>query len=116
MEGSGALPRKERRRDRRIPLGGKLRVVRSTPRAPVEGNILDVSAGGARVALPVRPSFREGQPLRFELRVGGPPVTRLTGRGTILRIRAVGEAEQEIAVRFEAPLAVLEAFPAVSAF
>lgn len=116
MEGPGAAPPKERRRDRRLPLGGRLGVTRPSLRLLQQGRVLDVSAGGVRASFPSRPGFRRGQAVRFELAVGedrrerrsGPPAIRLEGQGTVLRVERDGENGQVVAVRFQAPLSLLE--------
>jgi hypothetical protein len=116
MEGPGAAPVKERRRDRRLPLGGRLGVTRPSLGLLQQGRVLDVSAGGVRACFQSRPAFRRGQAIRFELAVGderkdrrgGPPAIRLEGQGTVLRVEHDGERGQLVAVRFQAPLSLLE--------
>jgi hypothetical protein len=82
---------------------------------------VDVSAGGLRASFPPVPSLHPGEDIRFELSLGGatpltgPGPMRLSGQGTVLRV-APASSDREVAVRFAAPLTLLEGFPAISVF
>jgi hypothetical protein len=97
--------------------------VRSVPRAEFAGRVVDVSAGGVRAAFPPEAPFRRGQVVRFELTVAAgrtsssPPPVRLTGGGRVLRVRRPRRGgDREVALAFDAPLAVHEAFPLFSVY
>src|SRR5262245_58498940 len=106
----------ERRADRRHALTGHACVVRLSTAGPeVFGGIVDVGARGVR--LRVRPGFllETGDVCHVQLVVAlagstnGPPV-RLHGRAVLLRRVETTDLSEEIALRFEEPLQVGEAF------
>ncbi len=86
------------------------------PGGETVGGIVDVSASGVRIRL--RPGLlpEVGEAGALDLRVnladggGLSPALRLTGHGVVVRVaRGEGE-EREIALRFDGPLCVREAF------
>lgn len=113
-------PSEERRRDRRHALTGFGRLVPSEGGYEWYGGIVDVSARGVR--LRVRPGADIPDDLRCHVLLevslpaanpGTPPV-RLDGDAVLLRRSfAAGERIEEIALRFDRPLRVGDAFASV---
>jgi hypothetical protein len=113
----------ERRRDPRFALAGSVRLVVGEPLVAVEGAILDVSAGGVRLALregvaPLPGGEVEVQVTIREIRdPARPPTMRLKGLGQVVRREpASGALPCEVAVRLAAPLGFREYFSQLRVF
>jgi hypothetical protein len=120
--GQGAAPSDERRRDPRVAPAGRVRVAPLSPPSVLEGRLVDVSAGGLRVAGELT-MLEEGARVRLEIRLddpsqpGGPPRLVLDGTGAVVWSRPLDpEAMMESGVRFDAPLEVRRPFPEVQVF
>lgn len=106
----------ERRADRRHPLTGFARLVPVGGGAEWYGGIVDVSARGVR--LRVRPGVEVPDAARchVHLEVAMPtgtshtPPVRLSGDAVVLRRTVQADRAEEVALRFEMPLRVGDAF------
>ncbi len=82
------------------------------------GRLGDVSARGVRFRTEGMTGFGPEDPVRVEIHLDGYGGTsdasrvQLTGRGVVLRAAELARGDQELVVRFDAPLAFLERFPA----
>jgi hypothetical protein len=117
----GARSALERRREPRLSPVGAVRLTPVHASGGHDGVLVDVSARGVRLrtAEPTTLSVEEG--VRVEIRLeprDSPSGNRmqLTGRGLVVRLGTAPSDAHEIAVRFDAPLAFLEQFPAFRVF
>jgi hypothetical protein len=106
----------DRRRDRRVLLPGWARVVSRGSGSGIEGRLVDVGAGGARLELPPDRLLLAGEAVDVELAVGDPreparmPVVHLRGTGNVVRILSSLGGPCEAAIRFHRPLALRDHF------
>jgi hypothetical protein len=89
--------------------------------AAAEGRLVDVSARGVRVRTRTGDALGVEETVRVDIRLepkDSPTGSRvqLTGRGTVVRRQEAPDGGDEVAVRFDAPLAFLEQFPAFRVF
>jgi hypothetical protein len=97
----------------------RLRLVHASAVA-AEGRLVDVSARGVRLRAKSAGDLSVQNEVRVEIRLeprDSPTGSRvqLTGRGQVVR-RSEVPGGDEVAVRFDAPLAFLEHFPAFRVF
>jgi len=108
----------ERRRDRRIPMSARVRIAPRESGVGLQGELVDVSAGGLRAHCQPPPSLLAGAEVDVEIRVQAaekskqPPVVNLRGTAVVVRIDArEGGAEPfKAALRFTGPLELREPF------
>ena len=120
-----APPHTERRMDRRLALAARVRIARRDGGTGMTGELLDVSAGGIRMACDLRRGLAAGDDVDVEIRVkeagrDGPDTVQLRGRGIVVRVDrlrapdgkalASGTANAAAAIRFTAPLDMREPF------
>jgi len=106
----------ERRRDRRIQVAAKVRIVPQDGAPTRSGRLLDVSAGGLRAACRDGSDLRPGSPVDVEITVqedprGPAPVgTQFRGCALVVRISEQPAGEAHAALRFVGPLSLREPF------
>ncbi|MFV1958296.1 MAG: PilZ domain-containing protein [Planctomycetota bacterium] len=120
--GRGQAVDKERRRDSRVKPQGRVRATSIGPGLPVEGRLVDVSAGGLRLAVEGTELPDVGTKLRLEIHVLGeggaktPPEMVLEGTGRLVWTGAGGGGEHEAGLCFDQPVKVRPIFPDVKVF
>ena len=117
----GARSALERRSEPRLAPKGAVRLRPVHASTAAEGSLVDVSARGIRIHTREAAVLGVEETVRVEIRLeprDSPTGSRvqLTGRGQVLRRREAPDGGDEIAVRFDAPLAFLEQFPAFRVF
>ena len=111
----------ERRLERRLAVGGRVRLVARGHRGPaVVGTLVDVSAGGLRLSAPAHPLLPAGSTvdIAIDLEEGVPPGhaggMHLVGEGEVLRLQGDGLAGSvQTAVCFTRALRMREPLDAV---
>lgn len=113
----------ERRRDVRHALPGHVRLVVKDALLAVEGGMLDVSAGGVRLAVSDGMPPAVGCTVEVHVTLGEshepglPAGLQLSGMGEVVRRRAPqGTLPCEVAVHLYGPLGVREGFPSQRVF
>lgn len=113
----------ERRRDVRHALPGHVRLVVKDALLAVEGGMLDVSAGGVRLAVSDGMPPAVGATVEVHVTLGQssapgmPAGLQLSGMGEVVRRRAPdGNMPCEVAVHLYGPLGMREGFPAPRLF
>jgi hypothetical protein len=114
---------RERRRDPRFQLSGSVRLVLREPLAALEGDLVDVSAGGLRVhADDASAGMLVGQSVGIEVTLrdlgdpSRPPTIRLRGRGDVVRRERAVSGGSDLAVRLGGPLGFREDFASLRVF
>ena len=104
----------DRRQDRRLGVTGYA-ILRSRAWTGTEvfGGLVDVSATGARIRVKPGTRLRPGEVWAVDIEVASPQLAgaspvRLGGAGTVLRVADTHMKGTEVALRFEAPLMVVE--------
>lgn len=102
--------------DPRLAVAAQVRVIRRDGGPGVSGEMLDVSAGGVRMACATRQDLVAGDDVEVEIRVkdggrqDGPDTVQLRGRGIVLRMDRTPPSGAAAVVRFTAPLDMREPF------
>lgn len=116
-------PTRERRRDPRFQLAGRVRLVLREPLAALEGDLVDVSAGGLRIhALGEEEALLLGQAVEIEVTLrdlgdpSRPPTIRLRGRGDVVRRERATSGGSDLAIRLGGPLRFRDDFSSLRVF
>ena len=111
---------RDRRLDARVAPAGRVRVAPPPPRPPASGRLVDVSAGGLRVALGEQ-NLDAGAAVRVEIHLDDPAYPRgparliLDGQGRVVWVRDLA-GEREAGVKFDRPVEVRPSFPDMVVF